>query len=113
MNGGYTILGSPTADDLVNKVNQYMAGGWLPQGGPFQAMTRKGSAIAMHTDKPRLLWFQAVLLPPAAAEQYMLAKAQDDAAEGVEGADGAGGTGKQAMGPDEYEEEQASGAGEG
>ena len=100
MRGAYTMLGRPTTDALVEMVNGYMEGGWMPQGAPFQAAARKGSAIAMHANKPQLMWFQAMVLPPAAAAQYLEAEGKNAAGQGA-------GPGRQALGTDEYAEAQA------
>ena len=101
MQGGYTILGRGNIDALAQAVNEYMVGGWTPQGGPFQGETRKGSAVAMHGGKPQLLWFQAMVLSPEALEQY---RDEEDRIV-LEEATRITTPGKQALGAEEYREE--------
>ena len=110
MRGAYTMLGRPTTDALVEMVNGYMEGGWMPQGAPFQAAARKGSATAMHANKPQLMWFPAMILPPADAAQYLQAAGESATGQAQEGgpeAETGDGPGRQALGTDEYAEAQA------
>ena len=101
MQGGYMILGRSTASELADAVNQYMVGGWVPQGGVFKGTEEIHNAAAISGMTISTQWFQAMALPPEALEQYR----EEEDRIALEEATRITTPGKQALGAEEYEEE--------